>query len=56
MKKVKFLTAIQIGKDNLKKSSTRMVTDRFAQQLVKNKQAEILEGKEDKDAEKRETK
>lgn len=56
MKKVKFLVAVEVGKVTFKKGSTRNVTDRYAKQLAGLKQAEILEGKEDKDAEKRETK
>ena len=57
MDKVKFLKEYtHPGGGVSKKGKTLSVTSRFASQLVKDKIAEIVEGKEDKGAAGRETK
>ena len=57
MKEVKFLKDVfKTLKRIDKKGSVRRVTNRYANQLVKNKAAEILERKENKEAASRKTK
>ena len=57
MKKVKFTAPFTHGNGKTdKKGSTKLVTDRHAAWLKANKVADIIEGKEDKEAAGRETK
>lgn len=60
MKKVKFTDTYTYGVEKnqtvTKKGTVRTVTDKHADWLVRNKLAEVIEGKEEKEAAKRETK